>query len=142
MKNYAENYAQDRLREVGIRITVPRLRIYEYLLDHKTHPTCDDIYTDIKKNDDSMSLASVYNVTEKLTDVGLINELVSPDGQKHYDAVIDFHGHFYCKKCGKIYDVACRKDVVPKSLDNAKIDSVSLMISGICNTCLNSETPV
>ncbi|MBP5180999.1 MAG: transcriptional repressor [Clostridiales bacterium] len=141
MKNYAENYAQDRLREVGIRVTAPRLRIFEYLLENRTHPTCDDIYKDLKSQDDSMSLASVYNVTLKLTDVGLINELVSPDGQKHYDSVIDFHGHFYCKECGKIYDVTCRKDVVPKSLDNAKIDSVSLMISGTCNPCLNSETP-
>ena len=137
MKPKNELTSQDRLREAGIRITSPRLRIYEYLQTHRTHPTCDMIYKDLKLNDDSLSLASVYNVTEKLTEAGLINELISPDGQKHYDGVIDFHGHFFCKRCSRIMDVSCCRDFSPDELEGARVDSVSLIMSGLCHECLD-----
>ena len=136
MKPSSETTSQDRLREAGIRITGPRLRIYDYLQTHRTHPTCDVIYKDLKSDDGSLSLASVYNVTEKLAEAGLINELISPDGQKHYDGVIDSHGHFFCKECGKIMDVSCCKDFLPDELEGARVDSMSLIMSGICHDCL------
>ncbi|MBR6959686.1 MAG: transcriptional repressor, partial [Clostridiales bacterium] len=91
---------------------------------------------DLKAKDESLSLASVYNVTEKLAEVGLINELISPDGQKHYDGIIDFHGHFFCKECGKIMDVSCIKDFIPDELDGVRLDSMSLIMSGVCRECL------
>ena len=94
------------------------------------------IYKDLKSDDGSLSLASVYNVTEKLAEAGLINELISPDGQKHYDGVIDFHGHFFCKECGKIMDVSCCKDFLPDELEGARVDSMSLIMSGICHDCM------
>lgn len=137
MKTIAETTYQDKLREAGIRITVPRLRIYDYLQTHRTHPTCDVIYKDLKAGDDSLSLASVYNVTEKLAQAGLIKELISPDGQKHYDGIIEFHGHFFCKECGMIMDVDCCKDFYPdKQLDGARVDSMSLIMNGVCKNCL------
>ena len=139
MKNNAEITSQDRLREAGVRVTVPRLRVYEYLLNHRTHPTCDDIYKGLKGSDSSLSLASVYNVTEKLSEVGLVNEIVSPDGQKHYDGVVDFHGHFFCRDCGRIMDVSCCKDFSPENLEGSRIDSVSLIIRGLCKDCVTGE---
>ena len=131
--------SQDKLREAGIRITGPRLRIYDYLLTHRTHPTCEDIYKDLKTDDDSLSFASVYNVTDKLAEVGLVTELISPDGQKHYDGITDFHGHFFCKKCSNVMDVMCCKDFTADALEGNRIDSVSLIISGVCKDCLESE---
>lgn len=131
--------SQDKLREAGIRITGPRLRIYDYLLTHRTHPTCEDIYKDLKTDDDSLSFASVYNVTNKLAEVGLVTELISPDGQKHYDGITDFHGHFFCKKCSNVMDVMCCKDFAADVLEGNRIDSVSLIISGVCKDCLESE---
>lgn len=137
--NSALMTSQDKLREAGIRITGPRLRIYDYLLTHRTHPTCEDIYKDLKTDDDSLSLASVYNVTDKLAEVGLVTELISPDGHKHYDGITDFHGHFFCKKCSNVMDVMCCKDFAVDALEGNRIDSVSLIISGVCKVCLESE---
>lgn len=131
--------AQDRLREAGIRVTGPRVRVYEYLLEHKTHPTCDDIYSGLKTEDDTLSLASVYNVTSLLSQAGLITEIVSPDGQKHYDSDIEFHGHFYCRSCGSILDVKSLGNFNTDKLRGARIDTVSLMISGLCADCVAIE---
>ena len=115
MKNNTEITSQDKLREAGIRVTGPRIRIYEYLLTHRTHPTCDDIYRSLKDEDKSLSLASVYNVTEKLSEVGLVAEIISPDGQKHYDGFL------------------------PEHLEGSKVDSVSLVISGECKDCVTGK---
>ena len=136
MKNNTEITSQDILREAGVRVTGPRIRVYEYLMANRTHPTCDDIYRGLKDKDDSLSLASVYNVTMKLAEVGLVNEIISPDGQKHYDGVVDFHGHFFCKECGKIMDISCCKDFLPDELEGARVDSMSLIMSGICHDCM------
>ncbi len=136
MVKIMEVTALDRLREAGIRVTAPRLRIYEFLLNNYTHPTCDDIYRSLSSEDSSLSLASVYNVTEKLEQAGLVRLIVSPDGQKHYDAKTDFHGHFCCKECGRMIDVSCCKDLGLKDLKGARIDSMNLLLSGVCKDCL------
>ena len=125
----------DRLREAGIRVTTPRIAVYDYLLTHRTHPTCDEIYTGIKVKNPDLSLASVYNVTEKLVENELIIRIVSPDGERHYDAMTDFHAHFFCNDCGKIFDVDCegKEDLI--QLQGAVIDSVAVSAYGRCPFC-------
>ena len=127
--------AGDRLREAGIRVTTPRVIIYDYLLKHRTHPTCDEIFTGIRAENPSLSLASVYNVTEKLAAHDLILRIVSPDGERHYDAKTDFHAHFFCENCGKIYDVSCDRENDMLELPGAVINSISVSAYGLCPSC-------
>ncbi|MBR2295251.1 MAG: transcriptional repressor [Clostridiales bacterium] len=134
--SYTED-AQTRLRRAGLRVTMPRVVIYEYLLNNRTHPTCDQIYNGIKKNNPGISLASVYNVTEKLADEKLLLKIVSPDGERHYDSLTDFHGHFFCLECKKIFDLSCRPDFELEELKGAQTTEVSLSVKGICPECVD-----
>ena len=127
--------AQDRLREAGIRVTVPRVSILEFLMKDKTHPTCEAIYDAVKNNVDTLSLASVYNVTEKLYEAGLVRRLLSPDGEYHYDGVYGFHGHFFCNKCNSIFDIKCDKNIEYEELKGAQVQTVSFSAYGICPKC-------
>ena len=44
---------------------------------------------------------------------------------------------FFCKECGMIMDVDCCKDFYPdKQLDGARVDSMSLIMNGVCKNCL------
>ncbi len=128
--------ATERLRASGLRVTNPRVAIYAFLIENNTHPTCDDIFSVFKGEEEGLSFASVYNVTQKLSEVGLVNELVTPDGQKHYDADISFHGHFFCHRCNSIYDFGCTKEIYEKQLRKHKIDSINVYAKGICEKCL------
>lgn len=128
--------AQDRLREAGIRVTTPRVIILEYLMKNYTHPTCEQIYQAILKDNPSMAFASVYNVTDKLANVGLIKRLVSPDGEYHYDANNKYHGHFFCDKCNSIYDLSCDHEIKFEELSGAAIKNVSISVMGTCQDCL------
>ena len=131
--------ATDRLREAGIRVTVPRLLIFQYLIDNRTHPTCDRIYNDLKDSNPCLSLATVYNVTEKLAEEKLVAVIVSPDGERHYDSITDFHGHFYCDQCSSIYDFKCRPDKMPECLKGAVVKSVSYIARGYCPECAGNH---
>ncbi|MCQ2529410.1 MAG: transcriptional repressor [Saccharofermentans sp.] len=127
--------AQDRLREAGIRVTGPRVAILDFLMKDKSHPTCDRIFEAVKANSEKMSLASVYNVTEKLYEAGLVRRLLSPDGEYHYDGVYGFHGHFFCNKCNSIYDIKCDRNINYEELDGAVVQTVALSTYGICPQC-------
>lgn len=127
--------AQDRLREAGIRVTLQRVIILEYLMDNISHPTCDQIYSDIKDNQKSMSFASVYNVTDKLAQAGLIRRIVSPAGEYHYDGIIIPHGHFFCEKCSSIMDIPLEKNYRFEELPGTIIHSYNFTATGICSNC-------
>ena len=131
--------AQDKLREAGIRVTVPRVLILDYLLKNRVHPTCDDIYNALKDDNPKLSLASVYNVTEKLAQESLLIRIVSPDGERHYDSMTDFHGHFFCRKCGKIFDIKCIPESLFEELPGAVTTSISLTAEGKCPKCARGK---
>ena len=127
--------AQDRLREAGIRVTSPRVLILEYLMNNFTHPTCEQIYKGLKETDSNMSFASVYNVTDKLAQAGLIRRLVSPDGEFHYDAKTSFHGHMFCDKCNSITDLNFDFEPRVDDLNGANIHFSTYSAYGTCSKC-------
>lgn len=127
--------AQDILKDVGIRVTTPRVVIYDYLLKNRNHPTCETIYLALKNDYPSLSLASVYNVTEKLVDKNLLMRIVSPSGERHYDATMAYHGHFFCEKCNEVYDISIPKLEIENRLTGFKIDSLSFTANGECDIC-------
>lgn len=137
MNTKSEFIATERLRSSGLRVTNPRVAIYAFLLENRTHPTCDEIFSNLKDEEEGISFASVYNVTQKLSEVGLVTELITPDGMKHYDGDTSFHGHFVCDRCNSIYDFPCNKESYEKQLPHHRFDSVLVYAKGICEKCLN-----
>ena len=132
--------AEKALKAEGLRITRPRLVVYDYLLDNKTHQTCDQIYHSIVNDYPHISFSSVYNVTEKLSNSGLILKLVSPCGEMHYDSTNCFHGHFYCLKCSCVLDLDL-PDVKSfyKPISGSTTTSITISAEGICPMCSKNE---
>jgi len=131
----AEAEATRLLREADIRVTVPRILIFGYLLSTKTHPTCEQIYNSLKDTNPSLSLASVYNVTDKLAEAKLIKQITAPDGTRHYDGVTKFHGHFYCLDCRNFFDISCKTADFLDELPGAEILNCEVTARGYCPKC-------
>lgn len=127
------------LREADVKVTTPRILILQFLLDNLIHPTCEQIYSSIKEDNANISLASVYNVTEKLTSEKIIRQIITPDGLKHYDGVVDFHSHFYCNHCEKLYDVECDQDSIKINFPGSVQLTHEIMTRGICPTCVKRK---
>lgn len=123
------------LRNSGIRVTKPRVIIYDYILSTKSHPTCEEIYAALKDENPNLSFATVYNVTEKLYDEKMLLRLNSPTGERRYDAVTDFHGHFYCDNCGKVLDIKCSNASLLSAIKGFNVRNIDVAATGICNFC-------
>ena len=49
------------LKKNGIKPSVQRMKIFQYLLDHHTHPTVDDIFQNLSPEMPTLSKTTVYN---------------------------------------------------------------------------------
>lgn len=128
--------AETILRNAGIRVTKPRLLIYDYILTNKSHPTCDEIYDALKRDNPSLSFATVYNVTEKLYEENMLLRLNAPTGERRYDAVVDFHGHFYCDSCGKVTDISCSDTSFIVPVKGFEFKKIEVTATGLCPDCI------
>jgi Fe2+ or Zn2+ uptake regulation protein len=128
------------LKNNSIKVTPQRLDILKYLDEHKTHPTADQIFTDLKETNPSLSKTTVYNSLEILKDRSLIQSLTISGCEMRYDLKHGMHHHFLCKKCGRIDDIDIECPNLGKILESGhNIEEVHGYFKGICQKCIKKE---
>lgn len=118
----------------GLKATPQRIAVYEYLHNNHIHPDVETVYENVKKDNPSFSKTTVYNCLQVMADYGLLKPVMIDCDRIRYDANTDFHGHFRCERCGRIYDFECDLDI-PVGIDGIKINHKDIYYSGICNCC-------
>lgn len=91
------------LKSKELKATPQRISVLKEL-DKKTHPTIDDLYDSLKKENPSMSLATVYKNLAMLKEKGVVIEVNVADGKMRYDIYSKSHIHVVCSSCGAIED--------------------------------------
>ena len=128
------------LKNKSIQITPQRLEILRYLDKHRNHPTAYQIYTDLKKNNPSLSKTTVYNSLEILNKHNIINSISITGLESRYDIINEMHHHFMCKKCGRIIDIEITCPNIKKIIEiGHKIEEVHGYFKGKCKECLEKE---
>ncbi|MBI3584289.1 MAG: transcriptional repressor [Nitrospinae bacterium] len=94
-----------KYRKRDFKLTPQRIAILRYLDGNTSHPTADDIFTQIKKAYPTVSFATVYNTLLALKEKGEILEVTIDPEKKHYDSNVTTHHHIICTECNKIGDV-------------------------------------
>lgn len=123
------------LKAHGINPSSQRVRIYDYLVASKDHPSVDDIFLALKKEGHLFSRATVYNTVKLFLEKHLIRPVNVASNEMRFDASHSFHGHFRCEACDKIFDIPIEE----LSLDGAtehQIQETNVSFSGICAECL------
>lgn len=128
---------KQQLIDAGIRPSVQRLAIYEFVKSTKVHPTAEVVYNELRDELGSLSLTTVYNTLKLFVDAGLMKMLNIDDTFKCFDGDISQHAHFRCNVCGKIYDVQLKKDflLMVAGIENFDIFDAQLYLKGVCNKC-------
>lgn len=128
------------LNDGHMRVTSQRLHIVKYLEENRTHPTADDIYLALKKENPSLSKTTVYNSLNILSKHNVVQVLTISPAELRYDSMITPHHHFLCKKCGKIIDLNIKCPYLEKALkDEHKIEEVHGYFKGTCKDCLRKQ---
>lgn len=145
MEFTAEQVQENRLRIAleasGHRHTAQRAAIFRFLRGVKTHPTADEIFTQVREQLPDISLATVYKALEAFVEAGVARKLAMGGGPARYDGRLDDHDHIRCLKCGLVRDVVGSHDSDMihglKSEDGFEIVDYRLELLGYCPACRN-----
>lgn len=85
--------ARQILRSSNLRCTRQREVVYEVLAARHDHPTAEELYATVKREEPGLSLATVYNTLEALVQAGLCRRIPNPCGATRYDADMREHVH-------------------------------------------------
>lgn len=124
------------LKQRNVRPSLQRIRILDYLLERRNHPTVNTIYDELLPQIPTLSRTTVYNTLETLCGSGLVITLDVGDGSIHYDADTSPHAHFKCEKCGRIYDIFMKPEELKENVPPGfSIRSVQFYAFGLCAKC-------
>lgn len=126
----------DFLENHGIRSSLQRVLMLEYLDENLIHPTADKIYTDLSSKLPAISKATIYNNLKLFVEHGIVNEKNIDNNEVHYDVEMHQHGHFICENCGKIFNF----DNSDISLDSIELEGCTIKhkevyFRGSCKEC-------
>ena len=129
----------ENCRKAGLKLTPQRSAIFSMLASTESHPTPEEVYSEIRKNTPSISLATVYKVLDLFHSRGFVRRVSTRDQVARYDAHVEPHHHLICTACGRIQDVADNAIApagvgVPGNTDFLVRD-YEIQFHGLCGAC-------
>ncbi|MGQ9800760.1 MAG: Fur family transcriptional regulator [Candidatus Saccharicenans sp.] len=121
-----------------IRSSVFRLKIFEYLINERTHPTADEIYYYLKKEIPTISQGTVYNTLRLFLEKKIVQLVNVEKNEARYDATLSWHGHFKCLGCGRVVDSHI-ENLKLGGLEGFEIWEKHLNLKGLCPECLKRK---
>jgi len=129
------------LKKAGLKITLPRMKILEFLEASKVrHQSAEDIYRSLLDDGEEIGLATVYRVLTQFEAAGLVERHHFESGQAVFElSEKGHHDHIVCVSCGKVeefYDelIEDRQRVVAAEKGYVVTDH-SLTLYGKCPDC-------
>lgn len=135
----AKEKLESALIRKGMRSTRQREQVFAVIFESDDHPAADVVYSRVKENMPSISLATVYNCLETLAECELIRQVNFEREPSRYCYTKDHcmhHAHFHCRNTGKVIDVDLPDSFI-ESLSQYlpqgfQIDKIDLTLSGSC----------
>ncbi len=128
------------LKNRGLKATPQRVAVLKEL-GKKTHPTMEEMYSGIREENPTISLATVYKNVNLLKEQGIVIEINMPNGKMRYDYLARPHIHLVCKSCGCIEDLDYDENLMnfQNTLENSRgivIDRLDVIASvESCSFC-------
>ena len=89
-----------------MRNTKQRQIVLDAVMQSRTHPKAEDIYSVIHAEHPHISRATVYRNLNQLTEMGQIRHIMMPGSSgNRFDWRTDHHSHLVCVECGHICDM-------------------------------------
>lgn len=129
------------LKKAGLKVTLPRMKILEFLeMSDERHHSAESIYKTLLNDGEEIGLATVYRVLTQFEAAGLVERHHFESGQAVFElSEKGHHDHIVCVSCGKVeefYDEMIEKR--QKEVADAKgyeVTDHSLTLYGQCPEC-------
>lgn len=126
------------LHRVGLKVTLPRLRILNVLETcDRRHLTADEVYRALLDAGEDVGLATVYRVLTQFESAGIVVRHHFEGGQSVFELNAgSHHDHIVCNQCGRIEEFVdetierCQREVARRA--GFAIRDHSLILYGDC----------
>ncbi len=137
---------KETLNAHHIKATQQRIVIYDALISSTSHPTTETIFEEIKEQNPSISLGTVYKTLETFAEKNLVKKVMTDDGYMRYDGMLTPHHHIYCKDTQEIVDYddsellsLIKNYLQKKNIKNLSIEDICVQING---TKIDKDKPI
>lgn len=129
--------SQKYLQSFGIKSSVQRMAIVDYLMEHRIHPTADEIYSALYLKVPTLSKTTVYNTLKLFMEQRAVQALVIDEKNVRFDIDTSCHAHFQCSSCGNVYDIPLEDTYLleVKQIGELEVTEVHLYYKGYCKNC-------
>lgn len=134
------------LKKAGLKMTMPRMRILEFLESSQNrHVSAEEIYQILKDTGEDVGLATVYRVLTQFETAGLVMRHKFEDGRSVYELDHgEHHDHILCVQCGRVDEfidetIEQRQRAIAEKTGYAMTDH-ALYIYGVCPQCQEKST--
>lgn len=130
-----------QLKNVGLKITMPRLKVLHILEQSKErHLSAETIYHALNAMGEDVGLATVYRVLTQFEAAGLVHRHHFETDHSVFElSEGEHHDHLICVKCRSVSefvdDVIEARQAAIAEQENFKMTSHALTIYGYCATC-------
>ena len=134
------------LRSVGLKVTLPRVKILE-ILEKQTdqrHLSAEQVYKILLSENEEIGLATVYRVLTQFEVAGLVSRHHFEGGNSVFELNKGVHhDHIVCMKCGRVDEftdsvIEKRQDDIAEKLGYELTDH-SLYLYGFCSQCKENQ---
>jgi Fur family transcriptional regulator, ferric uptake regulator len=133
------------LRQAGVKVTQPRLRVLSCLLEAQAALSHAEIEAALSAEETGeLDRVTLYRVLDSLVGCGIASRSLDARGVfrfmlKSVQLAHAEHAHFHCQRCGRVFCVESIHAPAP-SLPAGFIGmSVALEIRGLCPPCAGPE---
>ncbi len=132
------------LKKAGLKITIPRIKILEFLETSKgNHQSADDIRRALHDKGEDIGLATVYRVLTQFEKAGIVERHHFESGQAVFELnEKGHHDHIVCISCGKVeefFDEMIESRQREVAADKGyEVTDHSLTLYGKCPKCKKS----
>lgn len=116
------------LADKGVRPTSQRETVLSSLLDHRDHPTADEVFARVREKAPTISLATVYNCLDVFVQHKLVRAVNFERAPTQYCANLMPHAHFH-DEGGRTLDIdlpptlmAQLRELLPEDYDVKHIE--------------------
>ena len=122
---------KDRLREVGLRPTRPRVALAIILFGKgDRHVSAEVLFEEASGAEVSVSLATIYNTLNEFTKVGFLRQVAIISSKSYFDTNNTEHHHYYLEDRHELMDIpptdvaVGKVPVPPEGYEIARVDVV------------------
>ena len=133
---------REKLRRSGYTLTSQRRAVLEALSRAKGHPSAEEVYLVVKRENPRVALGTVYQALSVLEEVGVIGSKHWAESPTRYDLNVAPHLDIRCTNCGEIAEVpgVDLVDVEARIRENTpyEVTRATMVVEGLCPDCAGS----